>query len=108
MNRRNIFRLAICAVAASAMEVFGLKEVMAPEVPKLVSVDLEAFAAEKGFEICRIFSPKKEPGFALFPIKDLGGGRMWHSCYPASPWLETREDVLMHLIFNVEEDATPI
>lgn len=27
MNRRNIFRLAICAVAASAMEVFGMKEV---------------------------------------------------------------------------------
>lgn len=36
MNRRNIFKLALCAVAASAMEVFGMKEAIAvvPE-PKM-------------------------------------------------------------------------
>lgn len=31
-TRRSLFRLALCAVAASAMEVFGMKPITAPDV----------------------------------------------------------------------------
>lgn len=34
MRRRSLFQLALCAVAASAMEVFGLVPMTAPDVPK--------------------------------------------------------------------------
>lgn len=46
MNRRNIFRLALCAVAASAMEVFGMKPITAPVVEASLSTVDKLFLRE--------------------------------------------------------------